>query len=205
MGRKGNYFLLSSVGFLSQKIAEPRLWLGSDQHSWIFGVNSGNVLLKNPAVKGIQNSKLEMIWIPDVKRTMRKKVSFPYLPQPQRNKNRHKCFFFFAKFFFFFNFYPHSVQGNRYSYNYLPCWYPTGLFFWMRRQTLAGIILLSNHQRNLKNCLAGPKMLVPTWNTLWIKSSERKQMGKYGAEHSAARNGEKSWGGNTPSTPSHSG
>jgi len=54
-------------------------------------------LLKNPAVKGIQTSKLEMIWIPDVKKTTRKKTSFPYLSQPQRNKNRHKCFFSFAK------------------------------------------------------------------------------------------------------------
>lgn len=45
-----------------------------------------NVLLKNPAVKGIQTSKLEMIWIPDVKRTMRRKMSFPHHPQPQRKE-----------------------------------------------------------------------------------------------------------------------
>lgn len=131
-----------------------------------------------------------------LKEQWEKKLSFPYLPQPQRNKLALNISSYLP---FIFCFHHHSSKGSRYGYNYLPFWSPFGLFFWMSRQTLAGIILLRNAQKKLKKYLAGPNMLVSTWNTPyglnWVKENRW--------ENIVTRNQERSWGGSIPSAPEH--
>lgn len=131
-----------------------------------------------------------------LKEQWEKKLSFPYLPQPQRNKLALNISSYLP---FIFCFHHHSSKGSRYGYNYLPFWSPFGLFFWMSRQTLAGIILLRNAQKKLKKYLAGPNMLVSTWNTPyglnWVKENRW--------ENTVTRNQERSWGGSIPSAPKH--
>lgn len=153
----GRSISLSALGaFLTS------LWLRSNQHSWSFGANPWNVLLRIPAE--IKNSsKLEII--PDTwKNDEGKRDLSPCLPQSQTNKKRHNIFLMsFQKYFKKIS----TFIQSRCCCNYLSCCY-RNLFFvflWMRKQILAEIILLSNCQRNLNTCLAWPKVLVHTWNT----------------------------------------